>query len=114
MSKDWTPTDLAAANNAMVKAGFMSFPELIAKTEPDLKCFYYTFGSDEKFPHRNGWVIVAAHDWDEADAKFRARFPDRPGHEGLLNCAFTYSADRGKEIDPEHTWTGYQCYEILA
>lgn len=37
--------------------------------------FFYTFGSDEKFPYQNGWVEVHAADWNEAHEKFRARFP---------------------------------------
>ena len=43
--------------------------------------YFYTFGSDPGFPYQNGWVEVRATSRDEADRKFRARCPDRPGHE---------------------------------
>lgn len=45
--------------------------------------YFYTFGSDPGFPYQNGWVEIRADSFEEADRKFRARFPDRPGHEGM-------------------------------
>ena len=44
--------------------------------------YFYTFGSDPGFPYQNGWVEIRADSFEEADRKFRAQFPDRPGHEG--------------------------------
>lgn len=73
--------------------------------------YFYTFGSDSGFPYQNGWVEVHADSWEEADQKFRARFPDR--HIGILNCAFSYSAERWAEMDPEHTWNGWKCFEVI-
>lgn len=113
MSRTWTPEELAASSKAMKAAGFMSFDELIAATEADgLQCFYYTFGSDPKFPYQNGWVIVAAHDWEEAHEKFRAHFPDR--HENTLNCAFFYDARQWQRMDPENNWKGWVCHAIIG
>ncbi len=75
--------------------------------------YFYTFGSEPKFPYQSGWVEVRAASWDEAHAKFRARFPDRPGHEGILNCAFFYNEEEWTRMDPEHTWHGWKCFEII-
>ena len=75
--------------------------------------YFYTFGSDPKFPYQNGWVAVKATSREEADRKFRARFPDRPGHEGVMNYSFCYSEARWAEMDPEHTWHGWKCFEVI-
>lgn len=40
-------------------------------------------------------------------------FSDRLGHEGTLNCAFFYDENRWREMDPEHTWHGWKCWEII-
>lgn len=74
------------------------------------KKFYYTFGSDEKFPLQNGWVVVVADNQKEADAIFRENFPDKPGHERSLNCSVSYTDEQWAEMDPEHNWKGYKCH----
>lgn len=81
------------------------------KCEALNKRYFYTFGSDEKFPYQNGWVEVHAAGWNEAHAKFRARFPDRSHN--CLNCAFFYDEVKWHQMDPEHTWHGYHCYEVI-
>lgn len=73
--------------------------------------YYYTFGSDPKFPYQFGWVEVHAASWDEAHTKFRVRFPDR--HENCLNCAFFYGEKRWTEMNPEQTWNGWKCFEVI-
>jgi len=73
--------------------------------------YYYTFGSSPDFPYQNGWVVVYAGSWEEAHRKFRARFPDR--HKGILNCAFFYEESRWRELDPEHNWHGWTCWEVI-
>lgn len=75
--------------------------------------YYYTFGIDPAFPYREGWVEVHANSWEEAHAKFRAKFPDRPGHEGIINCAFFYDEERWAKMDPEHNWPGWKCWEVI-
>lgn len=78
-----------------------------------MNSYFYTFGSDPGFPYQNGWVEIHAASREEANRKFRARFPDRPGHEGTMNYAFCYNEQRWAEMDPEHTWTGWKLYEII-
>lgn len=55
--------------------------------------FYFTFGSDPAFPYQNTYLVVFAGDRSDAIAKFRKKYPDRPGHEGTYNTAFTYSQE---------------------
>ena len=74
--------------------------------------YFYTFGPDPKYPYQSGWVEVMADDWDEADEKFTARFPNRDN--GCVNCALRYM-----EGDFENTiiWLrgNYEdyCHEVL-
>ena len=75
--------------------------------------YFYTFGSDPAFPYQNGWVGIHAASREDADYKFRARFPDRPGHEGIMNYSFCYSEARWAEMDPEHTWHGWKCFDVI-
>lgn len=88
-------------------------PILMKSEEGQLNSYYYTFGSDPGFPYRNGWVVVKASFREEADRKFRSRFPDRPGHEGTMNYSFCYTKERWNQMDPEHTWTGWKLYEVI-
>lgn len=73
--------------------------------------YFYTLGSDPNFPYQCGWVEVHADTLEQAHEKFRFRFPDR--HENTLNCAFYYRAERWEQMDPEHTWHGWKCFEII-
>ncbi len=80
---------------------------MLEKHEPEAhNSYYYTFGSNPAFPYRNGWVVVKATSMEEANRKFRTRFPDRPGHEGIMNCAFYYDKKQWAEMDPEHSTVG--------
>ena len=88
-------------------------PILMKSEEGQLNSYYYTFGSDPGFPYRNGWAVVKASSREEADRKFRSRFPDRPGHEGTMNYSFCYTKERWNQMDPEHTWTGWKLYEVI-
>ena len=88
-------------------------PILMKSEEGQLNSYYYTFGSDPGFPYRNGWVVVKASSREEADRKYRSRFPDRPGHEGTMNYSFCYTKERWNQMDPEHTWTGWKLYEVI-
>ncbi len=78
-----------------------------------MNTYYYTFGIDPAFPYCEGWVEVHANSWPEAHEKFRAKFPDRPGHEGIINCAFFYDQEKWNKMDPEHNWPGWKCWEVI-
>lgn len=73
--------------------------------------YYFTFGSDMKFPHQNGWVEVKAFCWNSAIDKFRQVYPDR--HQNIINCAFCYDAERWAAMDPPRNWPGYKCHGVI-
>lgn len=54
-----------------------------------MKKFFYTFGSDERFPFCGGWVEIEAENIKQANAIFRACYPDR--EPGILNCSDYYT-----------------------
>ena len=59
--------------------------------------YYFTFGSDPKYPFQGGWVQVEAESLNQAAAIFRQHFPDRTP--GVLNCADYYTS-------AQFYWTG--------
>lgn len=65
--------------------------------------YFYTFGSDPAFPYQNGWVGIHAASREDADYKFRARFPDRPGHEGMKKAKKSTGAKKEKAEAPAKT-----------
>lgn len=56
---------------------------------PEQQTFYFTYGTDEKFPFRRGWTEVHAANRGQAVALFRREHPDRTP--GLVNCADIYT-----------------------
>ncbi len=53
-----------------------------------MRKYFYTFGTDERFPFSGGWITIEAPDVTTAHAVFRALYPDRTP--GVLNCADYY------------------------
>lgn len=53
--------------------------------------FYFTYGSDERFPFRGGWTEVIAPNRSMAVEAFRAVHPDI--NENTINCSFVYTED---------------------
>lgn len=49
--------------------------------------YYFTFGTDERFPFSNGCVKVQASSRSEAVKKFNKKYPPR---NDLVNCSFIY------------------------
>lgn len=43
------------------------------------KKFYFTFGTDEKYPFQGGWVEIIAENKKEAIITFQAHYPNRQG-----------------------------------
>lgn len=52
--------------------------------------YYFTFGSDERYPFQSTYLVVIADSRHEAIEKFRKKYPDR--NPGVYNAAFSYSA----------------------
>ena len=64
------------------------------------KSYYYTFGSDPLYPFgRDEYIIIHAETGHEADLKFMAHFPCRPGS-SVLNCAFVYDEAEWEKCKP--------------
>ena len=50
---------------------------------------FFTFGTDEKFPYRDCYIVIEGDSGKDCINTFRKFFPDRTAH--TINCAFLYS-----------------------
>lgn len=55
-----------------------------------ISTYYFTFGSDSRYPFQGGWVQVEAESLNQAVKIFRQHFPDRMPN--VLNCADYYTS----------------------
>ena len=51
--------------------------------------YFFTFGSSDKFPFNNGYLIVKAENIRQAVSLFRVYFPDKT--DGVINCSDYYT-----------------------
>lgn len=51
--------------------------------------YFFTFGSSDKLPFNNGYLIVEAENIRQAVSLFRVYFPDRT--DGFVNCSVYYT-----------------------
>ena len=59
--------------------------------------FYFTFGSWEKLPYQNTYLVVRATNIHEAAKKYRNKYPDiRPN---VLNCSSVYDESRWRNLN---------------
>lgn len=77
-----------------------------------MNAYYYTFGSDMRFPYQGGWVQVFAETSEKADAIFRKYFPDR--HPGILNCAAIYAQENFPKSMLINGNLGKYCHKVLG
>ena len=61
--------------------------EILAEAE---QSYYFTYGTDERYPYQLGWTRVIAPSYEAAVAAFRAYHPNRDGDD-LINCAGIYT-----------------------
>lgn len=54
--------------------------------------YYFTYGSDDRFPFQSGWTEVEAESYDQAVEAFQAFHPNRPGSD-FINCAGIYGEE---------------------
>jgi hypothetical protein len=67
--------------------------------------YYYTFGTDERFPFYKGYIIINAPDMGAAHRLFRAYHPDRDDSDRCLNCASYYTEEEwGKTSMADGSW----------
>ena len=77
--------------------------------------FYFTYGSDERFPFQYGWTEIEAQDMPTAQAAFRLFHPNRPkSHD--LNCAdcYTEAEFKATEMYEEGNYYGIRCHERIV
>lgn len=54
--------------------------------------YYFTYGSDIRFPFQSGWTEIEAESYDQAIAAFQAFHPNRSGSD-FINCAGIYGEE---------------------
>ena len=59
--------------------------------------FYFTYGSDERFPFQYGWTEIEAPSKAMACAAFREYHPDRDPEVHCLNCSDVYTEEEFQE-----------------
>lgn len=59
--------------------------------------FFYTFGSDERFPFQGGWVEIIADTLETAHEIFSTHYPDRTPN--CLNCSNYYTEQEFSKSD---------------
>lgn len=52
--------------------------------------YYFTFGSDERFPYQNTYLVVKAPTKGDAVSAFRRKYPDRVDSQ-TINCSEIYT-----------------------
>ena len=77
--------------------------------------FYFTYGSDERFPFQYGWTEIEAPSRALACAVFREHHPDRDPEEPCLNCVDVYTEEEFKNT-PEFMQVNWRdrCRERIA
>ena len=76
--------------------------------------FYFTYGSDERFPYQNGWTEVDAPDKSTACAAFRHYHPDRDPEIPCLNCAEVYTESFAETLVPFGVNHEGRCHERIT
>ena len=74
--------------------------------------YYFTFGTDRKFPFINGYIIIEAPNGKSAVEIFKAYFPNRPGS-SAINCSFMYTEEKFME-DWDWCWSKSECHGVIA
>ena len=88
----------------------MSKPE---NQKPAMEKFYFTYGTDSRYPFQGGWTLIYADNLLAAQQIFKAYHPNRPGCD-CLNCADFYTAERFEKSEAFKTGNlGARCHEIL-
>lgn len=77
-----------------------------------MNSYYYTFGTDERYPYQGGWIQVFAETMKEANQLFRKYYPDR--HEGILNCAMVYEQEEFPRSMLINGNLGWYCHRALG
>lgn len=76
--------------------------------------FYFTYGSDKRYPFQYGWTEIEAPSKALACAVFREFHPDRDPEVRCLNCSDVYTEEEFKETI-EYMQVNYRdhCHERI-
>lgn len=81
---------------------------------PVMEKFYFTYGTDPKYPFQGGWTLVYATSMAVAQRIFKSIHPNREGSD-LLNCAWCYTHEqfmKGNAFKEGNF--GVRCHEIIC
>lgn len=81
---------------------------------PAMEKFYFTYGTDLKYPFQGGWSLIYAPDLRSAQQIFKAIHPNREGSD-CLNCADFYTAEQFVQTDAFYEGNlGARCHEVIC
>ena len=80
----------------------------------ELQKFYFTFGVDEHYPFRGGWVEIYAENLSKAQQIFKLYYP-HPDDNEILNCSDYYTEEQFKNsLMIENGNFGAECHAIIG
>ena len=75
--------------------------------------YYFTFGSDPRYPFQGGWIEIWAVSLNHAIKIFREKYPDRD--KGIVNCADFYTRSQFEMTGMlQEGNLGAYCHEVLG
>lgn len=81
---------------------------------PELKKFYFTYGTSKSYPFRGGWTLIYAPNISAAAQIFKAYHPCL-GESNLLNCCDYYTAEYFEKSSMYKDGNlGAFCHEVIA
>lgn len=108
--KTFYVADLTYEDDEMQKVSSVSEEDISRILQNPKPAFFFTFGSDEKYPYRHGYIIIRADDIGEAILKFQEKYPDREPGISTINCAFYYNEAEWIQVGERHH---ERCHEII-
>lgn len=82
--------------------------------KPAMEKFYFTYGTDSRYPFQGGWTLICADNLLAAQQIFKAYHPNRDGCD-CLNCADFYTEEQFRETEAFKTGNfGARCHEIIG
>ena len=80
-----------------------------------MSTFYFTYGSDERFPYQGGWSEVEAPTLKDACDLFRLAHPQRDPTVPVGNYAEVYTEEEFRETSMQFTGNrGARCHERIS
>lgn len=74
--------------------------------------FYFTFGTDGRYPFQGGWVEVIADDMEQAINLYNEKYPKLDGV--FVNCAKYYTEEQFKKTGMFVNGNfGAYCHEVV-